>query len=111
MADTRDDDNNNNSSSSNNDINQFVAGSSAPALPFTDARLAFSIIEVLLQVNGATNDLVAIMAQVLDEDTKHALTNTPVWQNYLDARRALHGAQDDLERFSEAIKALEPAEN
>ncbi len=78
-----------------------------PTLEYEHARLAFSIIQVLLDVNSATNDLVALMAQALDEDAKHALTNTPVWTNYLDARRALRQANDDMEKFSEAMKELE----
>lgn len=78
-----------------------------PALDYEHARLAFSIIKVLLETNDATGDLVALMAQALDEDTKHALTNTPVWTNYLDARRALHAAQADMEKFAEVMKKLE----
>ncbi len=78
-----------------------------PALDYEHARLAFSIIKVLLETNDATGDLVALMAQALDEDTKHALTNTPVWTNYLDSRRALLAAQADMEKFSEAMKKLE----
>ncbi|MCP9496150.1 MAG: hypothetical protein MSG64_17005 [Pyrinomonadaceae bacterium MAG19_C2-C3] len=80
-----------------------------PALDYEHARLAFSIIQVLLETNDATGDLVALMAQALDEDTKHALTNTPVWTNYLDSRRALHAAQADMEKFSEAMNKLEEA--
>ncbi len=78
-----------------------------PALDYEHARLAFSIIQVLLETNDATGDLVALMAQALDEDTKHALTNTPIWTNYLDSRRALHAAQADMEKFSEAMKKLD----
>ncbi len=75
-------------------------------LDYEQARLAYTIIETLLANISATNDLVALMAQALDEDTKHALTNTPPWTAYLDSRRALHRAQADLEKFTEAMKRL-----
>lgn len=79
----------------------------APALAYEHARLAFSIIQTLLEHTDAQNDLVALMAQALDEDAKTALTNTPVWQNYLDSRRTLRAAQEDMSKFAEAMKALE----
>ncbi len=75
-------------------------------LDYEQARLAYTIIEILLANISATNDLVALMAQALDEDTKHALTNTPPWTAYLDSRRTLRRAQADLETFAEAMKRL-----
>lgn len=78
-----------------------------PSLAYEHARLAFSIIQTLLEHTDAQNDLVALMAQALDEDTKTALTNTPVWQTYLDSRRTLRAAQDDMTKFAEAMKELD----
>jgi hypothetical protein len=46
------------------------------------------------------------MAQVLDEDTTKALTQTPTWTAYLDSRRALEKTKEDVERFAEALKKL-----
>lgn len=76
-------------------------------LDFEQARLAYSIIETLLGHTHATQDLIALMAQALDEDTKNALTNTPQWEAYLESRRAMKRAETDLEKFSEAMKSVE----
>ena len=80
----------------------------APArdLDLAQARLAYSIIESLLEHTGVVSDLIALMAQVLDEDTTKALTNTPQWKAYLDSRRAMEKTRDDVERFAEVMKDL-----
>jgi hypothetical protein len=76
-------------------------------LDYTQARLAYSIIESLLEHTRVVSDLVALMAQVLDEDTTKAVTQTPTWTAYLDSRRALERTKADVEKFSEAMKKLE----
>jgi hypothetical protein len=70
------------------------------------ARLAYSIIESLLEHTRVISDLIALMAQTLDEDTSKALTQTPVWTAYLDSRRALEGTRKDVERFVEVMTEL-----
>lgn len=70
------------------------------------ARLAYSIIQTLLAHTHVTSDLIALMAQVLDEDTTKALTATPQWAAYLDSRRAMKQAQIDIERFAEVMTDL-----
>ena len=75
-------------------------------LDFEQARLAYSIIESLLEHTGVVSDLIALMAQVLDEDTTKALTNTPQWKAYLDSRRAMEKTRGDVERFAEVMKNL-----
>jgi hypothetical protein len=75
-------------------------------LDHAQARLAYSIIETLLGHTQATQDLIALMAQALDEDTKNALTNTPQWEAYLESRRAMKRAETDLENFTEAMNNL-----
>jgi len=45
-------------------------------------ELAHSIIESLLDHTRIVSDLIALMAQALDEDTQKALTQTPQWQSY-----------------------------
>lgn len=86
---------------------QSINANAAPRdLDASQARLAYSIIEILLGHTQATQDLVALMAQALDEDTKNALTNTPQWEAYLESRRAMKRAETDLEKFTEAMKAL-----
>lgn len=75
-------------------------------LDFTQARLAYSIIESLLEHTRVVSDLIAVMAQVLDEDTTKALTNTPYWKAYLDSRRTMEKTRDDVEKFAEIMKRL-----
>ena len=75
-------------------------------LDFAQARLAYSIIQSLLEHTRIVSDLVALMAQVLDADTIEALTNTPHWAAYLDSRRALERTRADVEKFTEIMQQL-----
>ena len=75
-------------------------------LDYQQARLAYSIIESLLEHTRVVSDLIALMAQTLDDDTQKALTQTPVWTAYLDSRRALERTRLDVEKFAEAMKKL-----
>ena len=70
------------------------------------ARLAYSIINSLLEHTRVVSDLIALMAQTLDEDTTKALTHTPVWTAYLDSRRAMERTRADVETFAEFMKSL-----
>ncbi|MGH9874469.1 MAG: hypothetical protein ACRD9S_18595 [Pyrinomonadaceae bacterium] len=70
------------------------------------ARLAYSIIESLLGHTRVVSDLIALMAQTLDQDTTKALTQTPVWTAYLDSRRALERTRADVEKFAGIMKEL-----
>ena len=75
-------------------------------LDFAQARLAYSIIESLLEHTAVVSDLVALMAQVIDEDTTRALTQTPNWAAYLESRRRMETTRADVEKFAEIMKAL-----
>ena len=70
------------------------------------ARLAYSIIQSLLEHTRVVSDLVAVMAQALDEDTQRALTQTPNWAAYLESRRLLERTRKDVERFAEVMMKL-----
>ena len=70
------------------------------------ARLAYSIIQSLLEHTKVVSDLIALMAQTLDEDTTKALTQTPVWTAYLDSRRSMDRTRENVERFAEILKQL-----
>lgn len=78
----------------------------AEDIDYQQAQLAYSIIERLIEHNRVVSDLVATMAQVLDEDTTKALTQTPTWAAYLDSRRSLEQTKADVERFAEILKEL-----
>jgi len=75
-------------------------------LAYDQARLAYTIIQSLLEHTRVTQDLIALMAQVLDEDTTKALTNTPHWSAYLDSRRVMERTRADIERFVEVWTRL-----
>ena len=80
----------------------------AEDLDYAQAQLAYSIIQNLIEHTRVVSDLIAMMAQVLDEDTTKALTQTPTWTAYLDSRRALEKTRVDVERFAEILKELQP---
>jgi hypothetical protein len=83
----------------------------SPAAPrdldFEQARLAYSIILSLLEHTRIVSDLVAVMAQTLDEDTQRALTQTPNWAAYLESRRTLERTRTAVEKFAEVMKQLD----
>lgn len=79
-------------------------------LDYEQARLAYSIIESLLEHTRVVSDLIALMAQVLDEDTTRALTNTPHWKAYLDSRRTMERTRADVERFAAIMTELSKEE-
>ncbi|HZH31483.1 MAG TPA: hypothetical protein VEY11_12030 [Pyrinomonadaceae bacterium] len=78
-------------------------------LDFAQARLAYSIIQTLLEHTTVLSDLVALMAQVIDEDTTRALTQTPNWAAYLESRRRMEATRADMEKFTEIMKRLDQA--
>jgi hypothetical protein len=71
------------------------------------AELAHSIIEALLDHTRVVSDLIALMAQALDQETAKALTQTPQWQAYLESRRLMEQTRADVERF---VKSFPQAE-
>ena len=75
-------------------------------LAYEQARLAYTIIQSLLEHTRVTQDLVALMAQVLSEDTQDALVNTPHWAAYMDSRRVLERTRADVEKFAEVWTRL-----
>jgi hypothetical protein len=77
-------------------------------LDFEQAQLAYSIIEKLVEHTRIVSDLIALMAQVLDEDTTKALTQTPTWTAYLDSRRSMEKTKVDIEKFAEILNQLKP---
>jgi hypothetical protein len=83
-----------------------AAATPARDLSYEQARLAYSIIESLLEHTRVTQDLVALMAQVIDDETQQALTKTPYWSAYLDSRRALERTRQEVEKFTEVWTRL-----
>lgn len=73
----------------------------------TPNELAHSIIESLLDHTRVVSDLIALMAQALDQDTTKALTLTPQWQAYLESRRRMEQTRDEVEKFVALAKKPE----
>ena len=67
-------------------------------------ELAHSIIEALLEHTRVVSDLIALMAQALDQETSKALTLTPQWQAYLESRRRMETTREDVGKFVEVVK-------
>ena len=83
---------------------QLNTGDSDIDLP--NAKLAYTIIQSLLQSNEALSDLLVLMAHVLDEDVVKALTDTNEWQNYLETKRSLEITKLQIEKFTEELKKM-----
>jgi hypothetical protein len=67
----------------------------------TQTELAHSIIESLLDHTRVVSDLIALMAQALDQDTTRALTMTPQWQAYLESRRRMERTRQEVQKFTD----------
>jgi hypothetical protein len=67
-------------------------------------ELAHSIIESLLEHTRVVSDLIALMAQALDQDTTKALTLTPQWQAYLESRRRMERTREEVDKFAEIMR-------
>jgi hypothetical protein len=71
------------------------------------AKLAYTIIQSLLQSNEALSDLLVVMAHALDEDVTKALTMTAEWQAYMESRRNMENTKLQIEKFTDELKKLE----
>ena len=74
-----------------------------------NAKLAYSIIQSLLDGHEALSDLLVVMSHALDEETLKALTGTSEWQNYLESKRVLEKTKVQIEEFTGVLKKLENA--
>jgi hypothetical protein len=81
-----------------------TSGAHAAEIQHDQAELAYSIIESLLEHTRVVSDLIAVMAQALDQDAAKALTQTPPWQAYLESRRRMERTREDVEKFAEIMK-------
>lgn len=72
-----------------------------------NAKLAYTIIQSLLDGHEVLSDLLVLMAHALDEDTLKALTNTGEWQKYLESKRQLENTHLQIEKLTEELKKLE----
>jgi hypothetical protein len=72
-----------------------------------NAKLAYTIIQSLLEGHEALSDLLVVMSHALDEDVLKALTGTNEWQSYLDSKRNLEATKAQIEAFTEVLQKME----
>jgi len=71
-----------------------------------NARLAYTIIQSLLDGHEALSDLLVVMSHALDEDVLKALAATNEWGRYLESKRNMAATNQQIEAFTEALKQL-----
>jgi hypothetical protein len=73
----------------------------------TNAKLAYTIIQSLLDGHEALSDLLVVMSHALDEDTLKALTATNEWEQYLASKRSMAATHEQIEKFTEALREMD----
>ena len=73
----------------------------------SNAKLAYTIIQSLLDSHEALSDLLVVMSHALDEDVLKALTGTNEWQAYLESKRNLEVTKIQIDNFVGELKARE----
>ena len=73
----------------------------------SNAKLAYTIIQSLLDSHEALSDLLVLMSHALDEDVLKALTLTNEWQAYLEAKRNLETTRAQIEKFTDELRKIE----
>ena len=76
-------------------------------LDLANAKLAYTIIQSLLDGHEALSGLLVVMAHALDEDVLKALTLTGEWQKYLESKRQMEGTHTQIEKLTEVLRILE----
>jgi hypothetical protein len=74
-----------------------------------NAKLAYTIIQSLLDGHEALSDLLVVMSHALDEDTLKALTATNEWERYLESKRGLDGTSAQIAELTEYLRKFENA--
>lgn len=72
-----------------------------------NAKLAYTIIQSLLDGHEALSDLLVVMSHALDEDVLKALTGTSEWEKYLESKRSMEHAGAQIDKLIGALKQLE----
>lgn len=74
-----------------------------------NAKLAYTIIQSLLDGHEALSNLLVLMSHAVDEDVLKAMTLTGEWEKYLESKRVLEGTKAQIELFTGELKKLEHA--
>ncbi len=75
------------------------------------AKLAYTIIQSLLDGHEALSDLLVLMSHAVDEDVLKAMTWTGEWEKYLESKRVLEGTKVQIEKLTSVLKQLENVES
>ena len=75
-----------------------------------NAKLAYTIIQSLLDGHEALSDLLVVMSHALDEDVLKALTTTAEWQKYLESKRNMEAMHVQIEKLTDLLKKLEASD-
>ena len=73
----------------------------------SNAKLAYTIIQSLLDSHEALSDLLVVMSHALDEDVLKALTGTNEWQRYLESKRNLETTRAQIEKLTDELRRIE----
>jgi len=73
----------------------------------SNAKLAYTIIQSLLDSHEALSDLLVVMSHALDEDVLKALTGTNEWAKYLESKRNLETTRAQIEKLTDELRKLE----
>ena len=71
-----------------------------------NAKLAYTIIQSLLDGHEALSNLLVVMSHALDEDVLKALTHTSEWEKYLESKRTLEKTRLQIDKLIESLKDL-----
>jgi hypothetical protein len=72
-----------------------------------NAKLAYTIIQALLDGHEALGDLLILMSHAVDEDVLKAMTNTGEWEKYLESKRQLENTKLQIDEFTEELKKMD----
>ena len=84
-----------------------IAQMNTNELDESNARLAYTIIQSLLDSHEALSDLLVVMSHALDEDVLKALTLTNEWQAYLESKRNLETTRAQIVKFTDELRKVE----
>ena len=84
-----------------------IAQMNTDELDESNAKLAYTIIQSLLDSHEALSDLLVVMSHALDEDVLKALTLTNEWQAYLESKRNLETTRAQIVKFTDELRKIE----
>lgn len=73
----------------------------------SNAKLAYTIVQSLLDSHEALSDLLVVMSHALEEEVLKALTLTNEWQAYLESKRNLETTRAQIEKLTDELRKIE----